>query len=627
MISECLYGIFCKYCFLFAEVGGIHGQVQLLKLVTLPLKSYSKLLGKDGDLQIHDCNAYHKIAMLAASDFIRTYECPLTDNIALRGHRDDGQIFEINQNSSLINDGNLRELLCFRVSARDNILKNHLNNCNSKATYISKSIQNEIIELCAQQIQGLIKTRIFKGKFHSVIFDETTNNSHSSQMTIVLRYIDVYTCEIREDFIGFVNCHTENYSNFTYEPVITGELLANTVANTLTKFGFNLKYCIGIGTDGCSLMLGKNNGAVTKLQKIQPSAIKSPCYNHALNLSVSKCSSVRAVRNKIGTMKKVKSFFKGSPKRSNVLKYINKGMLTSLCETRWIERHDSVLSFKSCLTTNVLNTTVSLSEALQKKLLDKEYAKTILKHTIKILNKRRQNEENFNSIFMTASKLIEDIGLKTKIPRITGKQTNRANLNTNDPLTYYRVNVYLPLLDSIFLDLQFRFPDETLNSFELNVAILRNLLNKTKTKLTASITNILSFMKGLPNINTVDENVQLMKVSSEFEFWELKWKDAIKKQQDLPECALKAYKQCDCNVFPLIKCNLQLLCTLPVSVASGERSFSVLKRLKTWLRSNIGQERLNGLAMMHIHRDCIINIEEIIDSFASLKTRKLNFIL
>ncbi|XP_065642106.1 52 kDa repressor of the inhibitor of the protein kinase-like [Hydra vulgaris] len=324
--------------------------------------------------------------MLAISDFIRTYECPSTDvrnlvnegrlkqakenrerikpiiesiiflgrqNIALRGHRDDGQIFEINQNSSLTNDGNLRELLRFRVSAGDNILKNHLNNGNSKATYISKSIQKEIIELCAQQIQDLIKTRIFKEKFYSVIFDETTDTSHSSQMTVVLRYIDVNTCEIREDFIGFVNCHTENYSNFTYEPVLTGELLGNTVANTLTKFGFNLKDCIGIGTDGCSLMLSENNGAVTKLQKILPNAIKSPCYNHALNLSVSKCSSVRAVRNTIGTMKEVISFFKGSPKRSNVLKYINKGMLTSLCKTRWIERHDSVLSFKSCLTSIV----------------------------------------------------------------------------------------------------------------------------------------------------------------------------------------------------------------------------------------------------------------------------------
>ncbi|XP_065639662.1 uncharacterized protein LOC136072385 [Hydra vulgaris] len=36
-----------------------------------------------------------------------------------------------------------------------------------------------------------------------------------------------------------------------------------------------------------------------------------------------------------------------------------------------------------------------------------------------------------------------------------------------------------------------------------------------------------------------------MKVASEFVLLELKWKGAIKKQQDLPELALKAYKQCD----------------------------------------------------------------------------------
>lgn len=38
-----------------------------------------------------------------------------------------------------------------------------------------------------------------------------------------------------------------------------------------------------------------------------------------------------------------------SPKRNNILKNINQEQLIKLCETRWTERHESVLKFKLCL--------------------------------------------------------------------------------------------------------------------------------------------------------------------------------------------------------------------------------------------------------------------------------------
>ena len=39
----------------------------------------------------------------------------------------------------------------------------------------------------------------------------------------------------------------------------------------------------------------------------------------------------------------------------------------------------------------------------------------------------------------------------------------------------------------------------------------------------------------------------------------------------------------------------RILITVPVSVAAGERSFSKLKLIKTYLRSTMNQERLTGL--------------------------------
>lgn len=44
------------------------------------------------------------------------------------------------------------------------------------------------------------------------------------------------------------------------------------------------------------------------------------------------------------------------------------------------------------------------------------------------------------------------------------------------------------------------------------------------------------------------------------------------------------------------------MATLPVTTCESERSFSMLKLIKTPLRSTVGQERLNGLAILIIHR-------------------------
>ncbi|CAH1980440.1 unnamed protein product, partial [Acanthoscelides obtectus] len=59
-----------------------------------------------------------------------------------------------------------------------------------------------------------------------------------------------------------------------------------------------------------NLMLVEQKGAVMELQKCLPNALKSPCANHALNLSISKSSSVQTARNTVGTMKEVIAFFK-----------------------------------------------------------------------------------------------------------------------------------------------------------------------------------------------------------------------------------------------------------------------------------------------------------------------------
>ena len=48
---------------------------------------------------------------------------------------------------------------------------------------------------------------------------------------------------------------------------------------------------------------------------------------------------------------------------------------------------------------------------------------------------------------------------------------------------------------------------------------------------------------------------------------------------------------------------VQLILVMPATNATSERSFSALCRVKGYLRSTMGQQRLNNLMVLHVHRD------------------------
>ncbi|XP_022174160.1 uncharacterized protein LOC111036447 [Myzus persicae] len=80
------------------------------------------------------------------------------------------------------------------------------------------------------------------------------------------------------------------------------------------------------------------------------------------------------------------------------------------------------------------------------------------------------------------------------------------------------------------------------------------------------------------------------------------------------------------SVYPNLVIAYRLLLTFPVTVASGERSFSKLKLIKTYLRSTMTQERLSILAILSIENKMTqtINFDDVIDNFASIKSRKIS---
>lgn len=57
------------------------------------------------------------------------------------------------------------------------------------------------------------------------------------------------------------------------------------------------------------------------------------------------------------------------------------------------------------------------------------------------------------------------------------------------------------------------------------------------------------------------------------------------------------------EAFPILSNCIQVALTIGISTATVERSFSCLRRLKTYLRSTMTEERLDSLALLYIERD------------------------
>ena len=70
---------------------------------------------------------------------------------------------------------------------------------------------------------------------------------------------------------------------------------------------------------------------------------------------------------------------------------------------------------------------------------------------------------------------------------------------------------------------------------------------------------------------------------------------------------------------------LCIMLTMPVTSATAERSFSVLRRLKTYVRSTMNNDRLSSLALMHIHRGFSVDLDKAMEKCVSAKTRRTVF--
>ncbi|XP_030751390.1 52 kDa repressor of the inhibitor of the protein kinase-like [Sitophilus oryzae] len=221
-------------------------------------------------------------------------------------------------------------------------------------------------------------------------------------------------------------------------------------------------------------------------------------------------------------------------------------------------------------------------------------------------------DQVFSNIFEKAEKLLKSIDAQEhiQIPRIVAHQKNRSNIMVASPEEYFRITVAIPFLDDFIHQLTERFAKHKKSLSSLH-CLLPNVCVVHKVDL-----EDLSLYKQFLDYDTL---------AAELDLWRQKWKQLI--AVDRPKNAIETISECNQCIYPNIYILLKILATLPVSTATPERSFSTLRRLKDFLRNSTGQERLTGLALLSVHREINVDIEEVVNRFSREKTRNVQFIL
>jgi hypothetical protein len=85
------------------------------------------------------------------------------------------------------------------------------------------------------------------------------------------------------------------------------------------------------------------------------------------------------------------------------------------------------------------------------------------------------------------------------------------------------------------------------------------------------------------------------------------------------------------QMAPEVRAKFAQICTLtrlllvsPASSASAERSFSALRRLKTWLQTTMTEVRLNSLCVCHINKSYMdtIDLKQLMETFVSVNDNR-----
>lgn len=539
-----------------------------------------------------------------------------------------------------------------------------------QSKFTSHDAQNEVLNIMANNVMRKLLEEV-RGNYYSIMADEYTDVSNKEQLTFCLRWV-TDDLDVIEKFLGF------------YEiPNISSVTIVSAIKDILTRYQLNLNMCRGQCYDGASNMLGKSSGVAVQLRNLQPLAVETHCHAHSLSLSVKDTTKhVKILRDTMGTAGEIILLVKYSPKREKVLgklkdlvecdeeEVFNANGILKLSETRWTVRADCfkrVLDnyqylmklWEHCLENDIMQTdlksriigvkkqmttfdfffglnighrlfshTDNLSRTLQAEKMSACDSKRNANLVITVLESMR-NEESFNSLYdAIITKAQEYEFIKDPVTKRKRKAPNYSILkfvegySSNEPAyhpvtthDHYR-GIFYEALDTMIGSIRERFAQPSFTAYEHMEGLLLNSIQSLDT--------------------SGEEEYLRVHYSTEVDVGQLMMECDILRaifKDEKPICFeevvahLRVLQQ-QRSLIPNITTICKLLLVNPATTATAERSFSLARRIKTWMRSKMLASRFNSLAILHSHKKLTdaLNLQDVANEFTSKnESRKFIF--
>lgn len=208
-----------------------------------------------------------------------------------------------------------------------------------------------------------------------------------------------------------------------------------------------------------------------------------------------------------------------------------------------------------------------------------------------------RTEVNFKKLFSAAEKMCSDLIhwniSKPHLPRQRrppSRYSGKGDCHQwNSPEEFFRSH-YFAVIDAAVNGLRTRYTQPGLQRY-IGLEKVLTLKGAAAAELPL---DIVSATAGYPELCAESLSTQLR----------------MYEQQGWSRCSLSDVVTQLNSLQPALRCMfsqmetlVKLLLTIPCSNAEAERSFSCLRRVKTYLRNSMNQERLNHVAVLHVHKE------------------------